>query len=354
MKLKLSIVPFYENQLRNEFFNICSSANRDNALEPFIKLKKILENREFKVNTVDVTPIRDSDFVCLFDLNLKYIIRAYLLGRINRCMYISFEPPVVNSLHSAKNLKRISNLFASVLTWQDDIVDNEKIFKFNFPIPNQSIVTNSISYANKNLITTIVGYKTSNKKDELYSQRIEAIQYFEKALPSNFDLYGKGWDENAYPSYKGSVAEKIPIMSNYKFTLCYENQHNIKGLISEKIFDCFYAESIPIFWGATNIKDYIPTECFIDRLEFEDYSSLIAHLTNMTEDEYNRRLVAIREFLRSDAYKNFSSESFVESIYSTIKLPERPRNLLKETSSIIWLIASKMLYKLNRKLFQGK
>nr|WP_276561050.1 glycosyltransferase family 10 [Vibrio scophthalmi] len=184
------------------------------------------------------------------------------------------------------------------------------------PIKNR--VIRHVEFSEKKLLTTVVGNKTSNFPDELYSKRIEAINFFQMYIGTDFDLYGMGWDKSDFPSYKGSVDDKLKAMSNYKFTLCYENQCNIDGLISEKIFDCFYARSVPIFWGANNVEKYIPEECFIDKRKFNNYFDLLSYLETMTEGEYNIRVEAVEKYLKSDLFQQHSSEMFAKTIYNTI------------------------------------
>jgi alpha(1,3/1,4) fucosyltransferase len=310
--VKISFIPFYNSQLNNYLFQ--KSNERDNNLEPYTKLKNYFESKNYTLNTVDITPIKDADYIIFFDLNLKYILQAYFSGKLHKSIYVPFEPPVVSYLHKSENLKWISNLFGRVLTWQDDLVDNKKFFKFHPPMSAQSFKYENIDFKDKNYITTIVGYKKSNKKNELYSKRIEAIRYFENKY-SDFDFFGVGWSKNEYKSYKGKVASKYEILKNYKFAICYENESDIKGLISEKIFDCFYARTIPIFWGASNVAEYFPKETFIDKREFKTYRTLDSYISNMSEDDYNYRILAIETYLLSDEFKKFSSDSFSRTIY---------------------------------------
>ncbi len=121
--------------------------------------------------------------------------------------------------------------------------------------------------------------KKSVTRCELYSERIRAIRWFEKNQPSQFDLYGKGWDLTLppnlspfrpvlqplydlvfphYPSYRGGITSKRAILKHYKFSICYENARDIPGYITEKIFDCFFAGCVPVYLGASNVTDYIP------------------------------------------------------------------------------------------------
>tara|TARA_R110000772_G_scaffold268725_1_gene398203 strand:- start:12526 stop:13569 length:1044 start_codon:yes stop_codon:yes gene_type:complete len=340
----VSVVPFYSSGLNNCFFD-----NKNIYNFPY-ELKKHFELNEFQVNTVDISPIKHSDFILMFDLKLKYILSMLFQGKLNKCIYISFEPPSVYSLHEPLVLKVLSNLFFSVLTWQDEIVDDKNIFKFYFPMPKVQKITNDLSFNEKKLLTTVVGYKTSTHPDELYSKRVDAILFFEQHIPKQFDFYGAGWDESRYQCYRGKVDSKLETMAKYRFTLCYENQHSIKGLISEKIFDCFHAKSIPIFWGASNIEKYIPADCFVDKREFPTYESLLNYLSSMTEEEFGHRIKAINKYLLSDEYKLHSSESFAQNLYKVLNVDKVDTPFYSKVLPLIHIAYLKIINKIKRKL----
>lgn len=148
-------------------------------------------------------------------------------------------------------------------------------------------------------MANIWGNKRSHHPDELYTERINAIRYFEQHFPTGFDLYGVGWDVEEYPSYRGMVDNKQETLCDYKFSLCYDNMKNVKGMVSEKIFDCFFAKCIPIYLGTDNIDEHVPQDCFIDRRMFASYDELSLYLQNMTEEEYDRCLSQIELYLQS-------------------------------------------------------
>ena len=324
--MKISLIPFYKTHLNNNIFDPIKLNARDNVLEPYIKLKSYFESKNCILNTVDITPIKTADYIIFFDLNLRYILQAYFAKKLHKSIYISFEPPVVMPLHKDTNLKWISKIFGKVLIWQDDLVDNKKFFKFYFPVPNQNINYKQIEFKDKKFITTIVGYKKSNKKNELYSKRIEAIKYFENKY-KGFEFFGVGWNTNKFQSYKGKINNKYEVLKNYKFTLCFENECNINGLISEKIFDCFYARTIPIFWGGSNPEAYFPKETYIDKRDFSSYDELDSYLNSITEKEYYKRIDAIDKYLISEEFKSFSSDNFSVNIYNKLM-----SDSIKETS----------------------
>ena len=105
-----------------------------------------------------------------------------------------------------------------------------------------------------------------------------------------------------YKVYKGEVNDKIKLLSSYKYCLCFENLTNIKGYLTEKIFDCFKARCVPIYWGTTNIERYIPRDCYIDYREFGDYQKLFDFLGNIDEIRYNEYIANIDKLLNNQHF----------------------------------------------------
>ena len=187
----------------------------------------------------------------------------------------------------------------------------------------------------KKFCCLIAGNKKVRHPLELYSERIRAIRWFEKNQPGRFDLFGKGWDLSvpsylapfkpvlrpvcrvfpfSYSSYRGEITSKREILKRYKFSICYENARDIPGYITEKIFDCFFAGCIPVYLGASNVTDYIPERCFIDKRKFSDYPELFNYLNTMSEHEYLDYLHAIEEYIRSEKILPFGAEYFANMI----------------------------------------
>lgn len=223
--------------------------------------------------------------------------------------------------------------FPTIITWKDDIVDNKKFFKFYHPYSDRERLKPSIEFKDKKMLVNISMNKLSYFPNELYSERKKSIMFFEKALGSQFDLFGYNWNkpitkqEKIFPflvkkfkSYRGVCGSKHEILSQYKFSLCYENVKNEKGYITEKIFDCFNARTVPIYWGADNVTEYIPEDIFIDRRNFNSDTELLNFLNSINDKEYSKYIAGIEIFLNSDKYKKFLPESFFTSLTKALKL----------------------------------
>lgn len=233
-----------------------------------------------------------------------------------KLLLIAYEPPSVRPwLYSKETLSH----FAKVLTWNDDLVDNKKYFKFFHPVllPMRSDI---LPFSQKKLLTQISTNRSSQHPHELYSERMKAIEFFEKKGGKDFCFYGRGWEKFGFKSYKGPIDNKYEVLKQYRFSLCYENIKNQPGYITEKIFDCFASGCVPIYFGAPNIAKFIPKNCFISRRDFKNYEELYSYLKNMKEDEYNKYIENIRCFLQSEKAKYFSPEFFAETVLQCLEI----------------------------------
>ena len=157
--------------------------------------------------------------------------------------------------------------------------------------------------------------------NEMYVERLEAIKYFSNN--PGFDFFGWGWDEPvSYTrkyneairrSYRGAVDDKFETLKKYKFSLCFENSI-WSGWITEKIFDSLFAGSVPVYWGAPDVTDFIPKNCFIDYRNFKNFADLDNYLKNMDEDTYNQYIDNINKFIVSDSAYLLSKERYVSDL----------------------------------------
>jgi len=315
--------------LNNKQFDI-SDKIRDNCLYMFYLLKKKFKENGIDLSTQDINPPLESKFIIYNEMpKVKDVFpdqNNYLL---------IFECKVVRPDNwNMENHK----YFKKIFTWNDEFVDNKRYFKINYAHKIPENVDFDLSKKNK-LCTMIAGHKFKSHPLELYTERVKAIRWFEQNHPEDFDLYGIGWNKYyfkgilsklnrfntlrkllklRYPSYKGPVESKKEIYKKYKFAICYENARDIPGYITEKIFDCFFAGCVPVYWGAPNITEHIPSNTFIDKRNFKTYEELYSYLKNMPDKEYLDYLDAIKNFIKSDKIYPFSAECFAETLSNEI------------------------------------
>lgn len=340
MKKACLVVSDYLTQ--NKIFD--ASLHRDNFVDRFVQLKKAMQLNGYNLATQDINSIEASDIV-IYASNMPRILpnpenieKSYLI--LSESAFIRPDNYDVEK-HA---------FFEKVFTWSDDLVDGEKYIKLNyahaFPEHLNKDLTNK-----KKLCVLIAGNKKPKPAlDEellaldLYNEREKAIRWFEANHLQDFDLYGVGWDKyrftgpkiiralnripllpqlaqklagRSYPSYKGMIEHKKPVMEQYKFSICYENARDIPGYITEKIFDSFFAGCVPVYWGANNVTDFIPKNTFIDKRDFPSYEDLYRYLKSMSDAEYLAYIFNIEAYLKSEQAMPFKSEGFVQTIIQT-------------------------------------
>ncbi len=247
----------------------------------------------------------------------------------------TLEPEILSKLPKEKLLFFIMephemlpeyyDAYPRVYTCNDDLVDGVKFFKLNYPhlMPMR---TDLPSFENKKLCVMVSGSDNAypERKNELYSERMKMVEFFETKPEGEFDVYGRYWVKRYYRDFRGSIPgdhsgeEKISTLKNYRFCVCFENTKDMPGYITEKIFGCFAAGCVPIYWGANNIETYIPKECFIDYRDFRDREELYQFIKKMPKNVYEQYLDNIRAFLQSEKAQVFSPAHFEKTFYEAI------------------------------------
>ncbi len=329
-KACLVVPPACQN---NKIFDLSDgNINRDGCMVPFVKLKERFAVAGFLLATDDINRIPESD--CIIYLEMPDELPSEeQKGRSNLLLFET-ELILPENWNKAKHER-----FSRIFTWNDAFVDNQKYFKTNW----SHVFPERINYdwqLKTAFCCVISGNKTSSHPLELYSKRVEAIRWFEKNHPECFDLYGTGWNQfrfrgshflerfqplralvrflsflgEKYPSYRGKISNKFETLQKYKFSICYENARDIPGYITEKIFDCFFAGCVPVYWGANNIQDLIPSDCFIDRRNFKSYDELFKFMIEMSPKTHENYVLAAQNYLSSAAARIFSADYFAETI----------------------------------------
>lgn len=294
--------------------------NRDDCMRPFFDLRETLRSLGYDLKTTilehELTnmtallvcgiPYADSDII----KHLKKYPREKIISLI-------LEPPTVVPYYYEK---ANHNLFGKIFIMLDNYVDNNKYFKLYYPQTTLKMIQDPINFEQKKLCTLIAGNHSSSHPDELYSERKTIINFFEHYAPADFDFYGHNWSKELYGTYGGRVLSKIKTLKNYKFCICYENMKNVEGYITEKIFDVFISGTVPIYWGAKNITQFIPKKCFISRQDFKSDLELYKFLKTITKDQYNIYIENIKEFLVGPQAYLFSKEHFINTLINACML----------------------------------
>ena len=211
--------------------------------------------------------------------------------------------------------------FDKIFTTQDDWVDHVRYLKLGHA--TEAVMAEPLDalqqrFASRTLCTLIAGAKMTQHPNELYSARMRSIDWWQTHALADFDLWGVGWQSLNLPCYRGRTDDKLATLGQYRFAICYENARNYAGYITEKLFDCLLAGTVPVYWGAPNIAQWVPPGCFIDRTAFASEAALHAHLQAMDAATHGAYLARMADFLASPDFYPFSIDNFITTLSAHI------------------------------------
>ena len=335
----------------------------DQILEPYAFMRDHLLARGVTVHTADFMPAEPDD-VC------KIYVSS---GRLNRYQRLVNRKDVVLSAFFAlecptvepamyRDLRDAQRDFKRVFSWSDSaslepfVGGPLRCLPLKWPQSFDGVHEAHWSKVERKFLVMLNSNKLPRYETpcrELYSERMRAIEFF--AREHEIDLYGNGWDGPTYrvgqwtvpgtfgkvpmpgtaqfaarwlvrrwqqvvpeprlmaarKVYRGFAPSKSETLAGYRFSLCFENSI-LKGWITEKIFDCFFAGTVPVYWGAPDVEEHIPPECFIDMRGFKDYQDLRTYLKSLTGSRVQRFKTNARDFIESPQFVPFSKQAFAE------------------------------------------
>ena len=272
------------------------------------------------------SPLYCGEFYDLIERNVRKFHHVKIFGA--NCIQIK---NISQAFFPCFSLKELSN-HQQTLKW------DERKFA-SMVMGNKYVLTSELSsYRNyqdkiwwilKYIRQYINGPKLPKKIQVCNIQLQDARYEIIKAMLSRgaLDLYGNGWDKlirippsmakKIYPyllkKRVTSIENKVETISAYKFNICYENI-SYPGYVTEKIIEAFLARTIPIYYGASDIYDFIPSNAFIDASKFAKVDCLLDHISKIQSNEASEIIENGQRFLRSSKGIKFSYENIAEEI----------------------------------------
>ena len=324
----------YRDYAENSLFTPGAGENNGEFYLPYAKLRERFLAAGIELNTPDVNAGREVAFELHINCRRQDpSARAYV--------YL-YENPLIRPLNRDRAaLARYAKWFA----WDGALRDDSRTVSLLYPNrfdtegwngPEKRPLFCVLVASNKAL--TVV-----DSRDQ-YQARVRILDWYERHAPTDFHLYGRGWDRPAalpgrwgrvrnqlrkilarflpakspYNTWRGPVDDKIELLTRARFCLAHENCRDLTGYVTEKLFDCFRAGCVPVYIGPKEIHDYVPADCFVDGREFATTAALHAHLLTIDDAAYRGYQERMRAFLRSERAKPFSQDHFAEVIVREI------------------------------------
>jgi hypothetical protein len=319
---------FYENR----FFILEGPLNRDNTLRANAELRECLQQAGYPVFTADQYDVVAEQYP---DAEIHYWsfgapsaeVLSFNRPNVRKVGVALFEPPLVKPA-DYENISALTRTFERVYLHNttsdgyqvDENLQTNRLYRLDWTNRHfQPDDQDQSRIPRLNRVAMIAGaHFRRARADNGYGLRLQAL--LERGLGGPLDLYGNGWGRlqlrspmaSCYWYMKLRLADiqvsaptnKSDVYGRYNFALCYENMA-MSGYITEKIFDALFSECIPIYWGAPDVSDFIPADCFVDRRQFSTCAEAIEHCIVMPDSDREAHRAAIGRFLKSKSFRRF-------------------------------------------------
>ena len=95
---------------------------------------------------------------------------------------------------------------------------------------------------------------------------------------------------------------KISFLRDYKFNIAFENS-SAPGYITEKLVDCYMANTVPIYWGSEGDVAPYPKTSMICANDYPDLASLCARIKEVDEnDDLYFQILAANPFRQENSH----------------------------------------------------
>jgi hypothetical protein len=109
-----------------------------------------------------------------------------------------------------------------------------------------------------------------------------------------------------------AVDNKMDIISEYKFVISFENS-SFPGYTTEKLIEPMLVNSIPIYWGNTEVGKDFNTNSFINIADTNSYDEAIERIIEMDKDENKYLAMASQPwFKKNELPIEFTDHSLME------------------------------------------
>ncbi len=314
----------------NSLFAQDDSVHRYNPTFTPRLLRQTFLDHGVEINTPDLNAGRD----LAFELHLE----GRALGERTRPRFlIALENPNINKLNASSHY---CQQFDGVFAWDPRLFHVPQVTPILIPHPMEC--GEFEGWDQRPRFSCLINANKAFKEvlpSDLYLERLKTIRWYEKNAPDQFDLYGMGWEKSVpaytafgrlarlgsrlktrlfgvppFPSYRGAVSDKAAVLRTTRFSYCYENSRDLSNYITEKIFDSLAQGCVPVYWGADNVLDYIPANCFIDRRKFANTAEVHRFISAITAQEYAQYQANIARFMKSEVAARFSSAHFARQV----------------------------------------
>jgi len=229
--------------------------------------------------------------------------------------------------------------YDAVMTYRRRLVDGKRYFYFSPRAYYRHRIRDGLPFEQRRIACLVGTHRKVRYRSGLFTMRkgwnfslMDWIDYFSypgqltayradvgracaKYGAGVFDIYGEGWEllaETRNICLGIPTESTLSYLGNYRYYFAFENHTSDCGLISERIWDGLWGDTVPVYLGHKGIDQFVPRECFVDASQFNSPKEMLDWLFHSSKGTWSKYREAGREFIRSEAVNKFLPETFAE------------------------------------------
>ena len=253
----------------------------------------------------------------------------------NVIFYIQEVPEVI------KYREQFLNQFHYVCSYLSDVkhpnfIKSDPVFPWfierNY---NQSANFNSLKSKKLSIIS-------SSKKITIdHVKRLNFYKKLDKYFGNDIDIFGSG--------FSGYVDEKKTTLDPYMFSVVVENKR-IPNYFTEKLADCFLANTFPLYHGCTNLNEFFDQGSF-EPIDINSFKDSVRTITKILDNDnfYESRLGSVIKS-KQKYLNNFSIVPSLVKVIDKVNELEVNNSCEKEKIEIIKSKPQSIITRLKQKI----
>lgn len=125
-------------------------------------------------------------------------------------------------------------------------------------------------------------------------------------------------------------SSKTDFQRKCKFTLCLESTKH-EGFVTEKITDAFFADTIPIYYGSSSVKEIFNEKAFIDLSDYPSFEDAVNRIIEIDNDD-DLYLAMLRQPIFVD--NDFVKKTYAAQEQFLLNIFDQPLEKAKRRSGI--------------------
>jgi hypothetical protein len=144
----------------------------------------------------------------------------------------------------------------------------------------------------KNLSVVQADNIPNYNENTIYCERRNLVNGL-KDSDLEIEIHGN-YQDTDHPKSFGNCWNKKVGLNDYRFSIAIENSV-LNNYFTEKFYDCILCDTIPVYYGAPNISDYIDSNSFLQLPSLNVEECLEFLKDQCTEENYNNRFNSLQK-----------------------------------------------------------